>query len=305
MLPAQADLLEQIERWTTYLRDEKYLSHHTLRAYGADVGSLVTFLAGYQGGLVALHHLADADLAAFRAWLSRQTMDGLGNTSRARTLSGVKNFLKYLDRMGVMHNAAAKLIRGPRRPRTLPRHLSPRESLDLIAGADTPHPDWLGLRDRALFSVLYGCGLRIDEALSITIATLPENGVLRVVGKGRKQREVPVLPAVMAAIDAYRAACPWPETSTRALFVGVKGGRLNQGVAQKSLRHLRVALGLPPGTTPHALRHSFATHLLENGANLREIQELLGHASLSTTQIYADINTQELMRVYKAAHPRA
>ena len=165
--------------------------------------------------------------------------------------------------------------------------------------------DWIGLRNTALFTLLYGCGLRIEEALTLKIKELPRDGFLRVTGKGNKEREVPVLEIVEKSIQIYLVSCPYPPSPERAVFLGSRGGKLNQGVAQLAVRDLRKALGLPDSVTPHALRHSFATHLLENGANLRQIQELLGHVSLSTTQRYTEINAQEMLRVYKAAHPRA
>jgi integrase/recombinase XerC len=304
LLPIADDVRDVLTRWHVYLTVERNVSKHTVRAYTSDVHSFITFLSAHHGEAVALKHLADAPLSDFRGWLSRQAGAGRIASSRARTLSGLKNFLTFLDRQGTLHNAASRLIRGPKLPKKLPKALSVDQTFSLIANADIEH-DWTGERDRALFTLLYGCGLRIAEALSLTINDLPRDGQLRVMGKGSKERQVPVLPQIEVAIDRYRRTCPYPETPDRPVFVGIKGGALNQGMAQKSLRHLRVALGLPNTATPHALRHSFATHLLENGANLREIQELLGHASLSTTQVYTDINAEELIRIYMKAHPRA
>lgn len=298
-----ADVADAHQAWHRYLTSEKMVSPHTLRAYMGDVASFITFLSDHHGRAVTLQMVADAPITDFRGWLSAQATAGRGNASRARTLSGVKNFLKFLDKNGYLHNAAAKLVRSPKLPRKLPKALSVEETFKLLANADWGN-DWLGARDQALLTLLYGCGLRIAEALSLTIADLPADGYVRVIGKGRKERQVPVLPEVVRAINAYRALCPFPETPSRPLFMGIKGGVLSQTMAQRAVRYLRGALNLPASTTPHALRHSFATHLLENGANLREIQELLGHASLSTTQIYADINAEELMKVYKKSHPR-
>lgn len=302
-LPAAPDMMDALTAWHRYLSTERAVSPHTLRAYSGDVHSFVQFLAHHHAAAATLGMMADAPIGDFRAWLSSQASSGRGNASRARTLSGLKNFLKFLDKNGYLHNAAAQLIRAPKLPRKLPKALSVDQTMTLIENADVA-PDWTGARDRAIMTLLYGCGLRIAEALSLTLNDLPRNGYLRVIGKGRKERQIPVLPQVIKAIDAYRAVCPFTEISTRPLFVGVKGGALNQGMAQKALRHLRAALDLPASVTPHALRHSFATHLLENGANLREIQDLLGHASLSTTQIYTDINAEELIRIYKKSHPR-
>lgn len=231
-------------------------------------------------------------------------MDGLASSSRARSLSGVKNFLTWLDKQGILHNASIKLVRTPKLPRKLPRPLEETQAMRLIESAINLESDWVTLRDQALFTLLYACGLRIQEALGLNISDMPREGFLIVMGKGRKERQVPVLPIVEKTLAAYRTSCPFAETPTRPLFVGEKGNRLHQGVAQKSMRDIRGSLNLPATATPHALRHSFATHLLQNGANLREIQELLGHASLSTTQRYTDVNAEELIKIYKAAHPR-
>jgi integrase/recombinase XerC len=298
-----ADLQDALVKWHDYLRYEKAVSHHTLRAYSADVHGFLTFLMHHHEKPPGLNDLSEANLRDFRAWMSRRAIDGASAATRARSLSGIKNFLGWLDKQGIMHNAAIKTVRSPKLPHKLPRPLSERQSLEI---ANTTTIDgWIGQRDRALFTMLYGCGLRIDEALGLDIEDLPRDGFMRVRGKGNKERQVPVLNAVITALDSYRAACPFSEDQRRALFLGVQGKRLHQGVAQKAMRDLRRAMNLPETATPHALRHSFATHLLQNGANLREIQELLGHASLSTTQRYTEINAEELIRIYKSAHPRA
>jgi len=302
-LPAAADVMDALSAWHRYLTSERMVSPHTLRAYQSDVQSFILFLSAHHGTATTLALIADAPLGDFRGWLSTQATGGRTATSRARTLSGLKNFLKFLDKNGYLHNAAARLLRTPKRPKKLPKALAADQIFTLTANTDMA-AGWMGARDRALLTLLYGCGLRIAEALSLTFADLPRDGYLRVIGKGRKERMVPVLPQVTSALETYLALYPFAKTSDRPVFVGVKGGVLNQGMAQKAVRTLRAALGLPDTTTPHALRHSFATHLLENGANLREIQDLLGHASLSTTQIYTDINAEELIRIYKAAHPR-
>jgi len=301
-LSAAPDLLDQIDRWTTWLKIEKNVSPHTLRAYQSDIVQFIGFLYEHTEHTVGLDQLSATSLADFRSWLSRKSMDGLAASSRARSLSGVKNFLKWMDKNGVMHNAQIGNVRTPKLPHKLPRPLEQPQAFRLI---ENDGDDWTTLRDKALFTLLYGCGLRINEALSLDIKDLPRDGFLRVMGKGRKERQVPVLGIVERTLDAYRTACPFAETSDRPIFMGERGGRLHQGIAQKSMRDLRGALGLPETATPHALRHSFATHLLENGANLREIQELLGHASLSTTQRYTEVNAAELIKIYKSAHPRS
>jgi integrase/recombinase XerC len=296
------DLADAILKWQDWLRVEKNMSAHTFRAYTADIGQFVSFLAGHRATSISLSDISATSLADFRSWLSRKAMDGLTNASRARALSGVKNFLSFLDRNGILHNAAIRLVRTPKLARKLPRPLEAPQAFRIVEGGDG---DWTEQRDRALFTLLYGCGLRIQEALSLDVSGLPRDGFLIVMGKGRKERLVPVLPVVETALAAYRAACPYAETPHRPLFIGEKGRRLHQGIAQKALRDLRRGLNLPETATPHALRHSFATHLLQNGANLREIQELLGHASLSTTQRYTDVNAEELMRIHRNAHPRS
>jgi len=297
------DLAKALNEWQSWLKVEKNVSRHTLRAYTGDLSQFVTFLTRHKARQISMADVSDTSLNEFRAWMSRQAMDGRGNASRARTLSGLKNFLSWADKQGLAHNAAIKTVRTPKMPRKLPRPLHQNQAMSVLMEATGT--DWIGMRDRALFTLLYGCGLRIDEALSLNIKNMPREGFLIVTGKGNKERQVPVLPLVERAINEYREVCPYPEDGSRPLFIGQKNGkRLHQGVAQKSMRDLRRQLGLPETATPHALRHSFATHLLQNGANLREIQELLGHASLSTTQRYTDINAEEMMKVYRAAHPR-
>ena len=297
-----ADLVQIIQDWQAYLRVEKNVSKHTFRAYCGDLSQFIRFLSGYHEKTLSIGDLSASRIGDFRAWMSRQAMDGRKNSSRARSLSGVKNFLTWMDRQGIAHNAAIRTVRSPKLPRKLPRPLYEGQTFDLL---DTiPGDNWVALRDKALFTLLYGCGLRIDEALSLNIADRPEDGFLRVIGKGHKERQVPVLKPVEEALVSYRAACPFAEEAQRPLFLGVRGKRLHQGVAQKAMRDLRRLIGLPETATPHALRHSFATHLLQNGANLREIQDLLGHASLSTTQRYTDLDNTKLLDVYKKAHPR-
>jgi integrase/recombinase XerC len=296
------DLYEAAQSWQTWLKIEKNVSKHTFRAYTSDLGQFLNFLRDHFDDDVGLNTLSSTTLTDFRSWLSRKSMDGLKASSRARSLSGVKNFLSWLDKNGHMHNASIGLVRTPKRGHKLPRPMEEVQAFRLLF--DNPTDDWVDLRDRALFTLLYACGLRINEALALNISDLPRDGFLRVMGKGRKERQVPTLPIVVTTLDAYRAVCPYAETPDRPLFMGERGKRLNQGIAQKSIRDVRGELLLPDTATPHALRHSFATHLLQNGANLREIQELLGHSSLSTTQRYTEINADELIKIYKSAHPK-
>lgn len=300
------DLESRLMEWQDWLRHEKQLSRHTLRAYTGDVGHFVQFLMQHLGNSPGINDLSNVGIRDFRAWLSRKSMDGASNASRARSLSGVKNFLQWMDRQGIMHNAAILTVRSPKKAHKLPRPLHENQAVNVLQSAGlNASEEWVARRDRALFTLLYGCGLRIDEALSLNIRDLPRDGFLRVTGKGKKERQIPVIDIVTETLRDYMHVMPFANQADEPLFRGERGGRLHQGVAQKSMRSLRKSLGLPENATPHALRHSFATHLLQNGANLREIQELLGHASLSTTQRYTEINAEELLKVYKSAHPRA
>ena len=302
----QPDLAERLKSWDEYLRVEKNLSRHTLRAYGGDIGHFIAFLHDHLGKQPSLDDLGALQIRDFRGWMSRKTMQGASGASRARSLSGVKNFLHWLDKQGVVHNAALGSVRTPKLPHKLPRPLHEGQAMAVMENASlNAREDWIGARDTALFTLLYGCGLRIDEALSLKLGDMPRDGFLRVIGKGRKERQVPILREVEDVLNQYLKICPYPSEKSRFIFLGARGEKLNQGVAQRSMREVRKSLGLPENATPHALRHSFATHLLQNGANLREIQELLGHASLSTTQRYTEINAAELIKIYKAAHPRA
>ena len=293
--------------WCDHLAHERGLSPHTLRAYRADVAGFLGFAARHQGGMIDLAALETLD---FRAWLTARADGGAGRPARARAIAAVKTFLTWLRRAGGPQVAAAAALRAPKLPRKVPRPLFRDQALAVCdtAGA-TAHQGWVAARDGALLTLLYGAGLRIGEALALTCTDWPPEGsggdVLRVHGKGRREREVPLLPAVQRAVAAYRAACPYPESAGRPLFLGVRGGPLHPNIVRRAMRDLRRALALPETATPHALRHSFATHLLEGGANIRQIQDLLGHASLSTTQRYADINAAELARIHAAAHPRA
>lgn len=303
------DLEKILHQWQDYLKIEKRVSPHTYRAYCSDVSHFISFLLKHHGGeSPSLRILADLKISDFRSWMSKKAMEGTANASRARSLSGVKNLYRWLDRHGTLHNPAINTLHTPKLPHKLPKPLHENQAMRILENADLLcKEDWIGQRDRALFTLLYGCGLRIDEALKLNISDLPnqDDKFLRVLGKGSKERIVPFISIVRESIEAYIQLNPYPIDKTRPLFIGAKGQRLHQGVAQKAMRALRSTLSLPETATPHALRHSFATHLLQNGANLREIQELLGHSSLSTTQRYTEVNAEELMRVYKSAHPRA
>jgi len=289
-----------------WLGAERRASPHTVEAYGADLAHFLGFLTNHLGAEPDLTALAGLRAADIRAWLA--ATQGAANATRARHLAAVRSFFRWLARRHGIDNTAPGLIASPRAKRPLPRALSREEAraVALEVGEVAPSAE-LQARDAALFTLLYGCGLRIAEALALNVRDAPEPGseaALRVVGKGAKTRFVPVLPAVRASIAAWLALHPSREPDA-PLFVGVRGGRLNAGVAQRTLRTFRRQHGLAEHATPHALRHSFATHLLEAGADLRSIQDLLGHASLTTTQRYTSVETAQLLNVWRKAHPRA
>ena len=306
LLGAADDLAAILPRWREWLGVERRFSRHTIVAYEGDITSFLSFLAQHRGRPVRLADLADSSLADFRAWLARQTMAGAAATSRARAVSALRSFYRWLDRAGVLHNHAIGALATPKLPRSVPKPLPVADAGALLDAAEAfVEEPWIGLRDRALFTLLYGCGLRISEGLTLDRGVLPLGESLTVLGKGRKERVVPVLPIVAAAVASYVEACPYRGAKDTPLFVGAKGKRLDAAVAQRAMRSLRRQLQLPDTATPHALRHSFATHLLTSGADLRAIQELLGHASLSTTQRYTEVETEQMLSVYRDAHPRA
>ena len=309
-LSVRADLAAAVERWRRWLADERRASAHTLDAYGRDLAGFLGFLAEHLGGQPGLADLGALRTADFRSWLARRAGDGLSTASRARALSVVRGFFRFLDREGLAHNPALAALRTPKQQRPAPRPLTVDQARAAVeAVGELGSTPWIGKRDRALIALLYGAGLRIGEALGLDRGALPSAGrgdaAIVITGKGDKQRVVPLLAVVRAAIADYLAACPYEVGDDGPLFVGARGGRLNASVVQARLRMLRGFLGLPANATPHALRHSFATHLLAEGGDLRTIQELLGHASLSTTQRYTEVDAESLLRVYHAAHPKA
>lgn len=306
-LYCQPDLQKILADWRRYLVVERNLSRHTVRAYETDITQFLKFLNGHFGHEISLNDLSESAIRDFRAFLARRAADGATSASRARMLAGIRNFFSWMDRNGVLHNPAPHLMQSPKRPPKVPHPMDIPQIFMLMDESLSHVKDWVGLRDYALFSLLYGSGLRIDEALSLNVGDWVSAGkALRVMGKGQKEREVPLLPTVRQRIDLYRDAAPLSDDESSPLFCGSRGGRLNQGVAQRTMRDLRVTLGLPDTVTPHALRHSFATHLLgKDGLNMREIQHLLGHASLSSTQIYTDVDHRTLLETFQKAHPRA
>ncbi|MEO6199309.1 MAG: tyrosine-type recombinase/integrase [Sphingomicrobium sp.] len=292
-------------RWAAFLQHDRRRSKHTIRAYAATAHRLIDFLGGYRGGAIgseALLSLASTDL---RAFLASRRAEGLGAASAARELSGVRAFLIYAAESAGTH-AQLPRTRAPKRPRTLPRPAAPEDAINLAEDAkEAASEPWIGDRDLAILLLLYGAGLRVAEALSLSARDLPIGATLRVTGKRAKTRVVPVVPTVKQAIEQYAAVCPYPLTGDTPLFLGARGGPLNPDIVRRVVAAARRRLGLPDSLTPHALRHSFATHLLARGADLRALQELLGHASLSSTQIYTAVNAARLLDVYRHAHPRA
>jgi integrase/recombinase XerC len=267
----------------------------------------------YLGGPPSLEALGKLKPAEFRAWLAERARQGLARTSTARAFSSVRSFFNFLDKRGLVHNASIGAIQTPKLPRSIPKALSERDMEDLLdAPSEQERAGWLDLRDTAILLLLYGAGLRIGEALGLTKAMVDGllkagNDTLSVTGKGNKTRLVPLLPQGLEALKAYRDACPYMAAlgAGEAFFVGARGGPLDPAIVQKRIREIRRGLGLADSVTPHALRHSFATHLLGAGGDIRTIQELLGHASLSTTQRYTDVDSARLTKVYRDAHPRA
>jgi len=305
-LPLADDLIDAVLRWRHWMMLEKRVADKTVESYGFDLQNLFRFLVSHRGRQLQLSMLADVALGDFRAWLAHNANDNIGASSRARAVAGVRNFFHWLDRSGQLHNPAIDLLKTPKSARRLPRPVTEIQAQNLVdQSSDTMHDTWIGLRDQALFTLLYGAGLRLGEALSLTRDNLMRGDRITVTGKGNKQRNVPLLPVIGETVKKYLEACPYALKGDMQVFVGARGEVLNPAVAQRALRLLRRQLGLPDSVTPHALRHSFATHLLASGADLRSLQELLGHSSLSTTQLYTQVDAQQLSGVYRAAHPRA
>ncbi|MGO4735873.1 tyrosine recombinase XerC [Bosea sp. 2KB_26] len=298
------------QNWLVHLASERRLSPKTLEAYGRDLAQFSAFLDGHFGGKPTLADLAALKPLDLRAFLGQRRRDGVGNRTLMRQLASLRSFARFGERTGKLTASAFAATRGPRIGKSLPRPLDAKAAravtqADIRAGED--RETWILARDAAVLALLYGCGLRISEALGLSRAQAPRSAsdTLTVIGKGQKTRMVPVLPVVVTAIEEYLSLCPWRLPPEGPLFLGAKGGPLSPRIIQLAVEGLRGALGLPSSATPHSLRHSFATHLLGRGGDLRAIQELLGHASLSTTQIYTRIDSARLMAAYDAAHPRA
>jgi integrase/recombinase XerC len=302
---ADPELHDLIARWDRDLDAVRRLATLTIEAYRRDLESFLGFLSLHTGGTVHVSTLRDLRTADLRAFMASRRGENLSSRSLARALSALKSFFRFLEREGVLTTEAFNALRSPKTQKSLPRALTVGEATDTVetAGELEDRP-WVAARDMAVLALCYGAGLRISEALAVTRADL-EDTALRVTGKGGKTRMVPLIAAVRQRIEAYLKLCPFPLEPYEKLFRGVKGGVLSPRLIQLRMAQLRGALGLPASATPHALRHSFATHLLGGGGDLRAIQELLGHASLSTTQIYTAVDTDRLLDSYRKAHPRA
>jgi integrase/recombinase XerC len=308
---AAPDIAAEVGHWLTHLGAERRLSPKTLEAYRRDVSQFLAFLAEHLGGAPSLAALARLTTADVRAFMASRRGDGIGSRSLMRMLAGVRSFGRFLERNGKGKVAALNAVKAPKLTKTLPKPLAisaAKRLVDTDLRAGEEREPWILARDAAVLGLLYGSGLRISEALGLKRHDVPApgaEGVITVLGKGGKARMVPVLQQVLRLAADYVALCPYDLPGTGPLFVGAKGGALSPRIIQLAMARLRGAMGLAETATPHALRHSFATHLLARGGDLRAIQELLGHASLSTTQIYTGVDTERLMEVYRNAHPRA
>lgn len=308
LLPASKDVLKVRMAWLDSLAKQRRLAANTVEAYERDCRQFLTFLSGHLGKAVAMSDLASLKPVDLRAFLAARRSGKAGTRSIGRNLAGVRSFLRHLEKHGLANATAINAIRAPRQPKSLPKPLTASDALRLTNTAEhmTSEP-WMDARNAAIMTLLYGCGMRIAEVLALTGSDLTDRKAttLSVTGKGNKTRLVPLLPVVFEAVEAYRKLCPYHVGQDQPLFVGARGGALQPAVLQRDMRKLRSALDLPETATPHALRHSFATHLLGSGGDLRTIQELLGHASLSTTQVYTGVDTERLLEAYASAHPRA
>ncbi len=296
-----------VGQWLVQMEAVGGAAGNTVVAYGRDLDQFLGFLQQHLSRAPAMRDLEQLDLKTFRAFMAVRRREGLTSRSLARTLSALRTFFRWLEAEEVLHNRAVLRVQLPKVPHSLPRPLTIDRAKAVVEDDMASDLDWVAARNAAVLLLLYGSGLRISEALGLLVKDAPIGGrdVLRIVGKGGKERLVPVLPVTQQAVARYVSLCPYPLGREGPLFLGAKGGPLSPRIIQLLMEKLRASLGLPATATPHALRHSFATHLLSAGADLRQIQELLGHASLSTTQVYTEVDREHLLRVYDAAHPRA
>ena len=306
-LPLDADLARAVAEFLDHLTHERGHAELTRIAYARDIHQFLDHLAQRLGHRPCLADLARLDAKTFRAFLAHRRRQGIESRSLARALSALRGFFRWLEARDRLTNRAVTMLASPKVPHGVPKPLTVAKATEVVASGMDAELEWVGARDTAVLLLLYGSGLRISEALALRRkdAPTPERDVLRITGKGGKERVVPVLPVTIAAVARYLELCPYPIDAEEPMFRGVQGGALSPRLIQLAMERLRGGLGLPATATPHALRHSFATHLLSAGADLRQIQELLGHASLSTTQVYTEVDRDRLLAVYAAAHPRA
>ncbi len=307
LIMADPELVDRRLDWLATLGRERRLSDETLDAYERDTRQFLLFLTRHVGGPAKLSDIKTLRVADLRAFLASRRKEGAQSRTLGRNLAGIRSFLRYLEKNGLANAAAAGAIRSPRQPRSLPKPLTANDAINLTTmEAQIRDEPWIAARDAAVLGLLYGCGLRISEALSLTPNSFPEGASsLLITGKGGKTRMVPLIDPVVEGVKTYRNLCPYQLDHDKPIFRGARGGPLQPAIIQRAMQVLRGAFGLPESATPHALRHSFATHLLGSGGDLRSIQELLGHASLSTTQVYTGVDAARLLDVYDRAHPRA
>ncbi|WP_303854079.1 tyrosine recombinase XerC [Bartonella apis] len=307
LLEATPKLLSARKDWLEQLEKTRRVAKLTVEAYERDSRQFLSFLCGHLGHPPDISDLSELRVADMRSFLAYRRNEGVGSRSLGRGLAGIRSFFNFLTRAGLADVPAARVVRTPKQPKSLPKPLNIADALHIVdKKTQLDDEPWVASRNAAILTLCYGCGLRISEALSLTPADFSDKNAtsIYVTGKGGKTRLVPVIPAVHEAIDDYLSCCPFILPPDQPLFRGVHGGKLQRAIVERAVQQLRASLGLPDSVTPHALRHSFATHLLSRGGDLRTIQELLGHASLSTTQIYTGVDTDRLMEVYKKAHPR-
>lgn len=313
---ADQTLKDNINRWIVWLRKERRYSEHTVDAYARDVSAFLSFFetadlsfAEYNASGDALHPpatlcaLQQMQISDFRAYIASDKCRHLDKSSQARHLSSLRNFFHWLEEQKLLHNPAISVLSSPKKPQRLPHALDIKQTFELIEKkCSKTEKTWIYKRDMAIFTLLYGCGLRISEAVSLNIGDFDNGDFLRIKGKGKKERIVPLLPKVIEAVNSYLDDCPYTQTHGNAVFVGARGERINPRIIERQMEKICLQLNLPPHTTPHSLRHSYATHLLANGLNLRSIQELLGHSTLSTTQLYTEVEISKLSSEYEKAN---
>ena len=307
LIIADPTLMAERQAWLASLSDERRLSDNTLDAYERDTRQFLAFLTQHLAAPARLKDIGNLRPADLRGFLAARRRDGVEARTLGRGLAGLRSFLRHLERKGLANAAGASAVRSPKQPKSLPKPLSDRQAIAVVdAHEQLAEAPWIRTRNAAVLTLLYGCGLRISEALSLTPEDFSGSPTsLRITGKGDKTRIVPLIAPALSGVEDYIKTCPFPLAADKPLFRGARGGPLQPAIIQREMQKMRGALGLPDSATPHALRHSFATHLLAGGGDLRTIQELLGHASLSTTQVYTGVDSARLLEIYDRAHPRA